>query len=121
MKYLCIMQSRSRFLWLAALLVLGSSTAARAAEFGAPNSLRPKPLADESESARDLEVGTRLVATTDVKLRDVTLSKGAKVTVRKLEVKQGRVASVDVELADGQVLRHIDAATIRRSFTVAAD
>jgi hypothetical protein len=118
MKYLCFMQSRSRFLWLAALLVLGSSTAARAAEFGAPNS---RPLADDSESARNVEVGTRLVATGDVKLRDVTLSKGAKVTVRKVEEKQGRVASVDVELADGQVLRHIDAATIRRSFTVATD
>lgn len=118
MKYLWSMKSRSSSWWLAALLIPGSSTAAHAAEFGPPNS---PPLADESESERDIDVGTRLVATSDVKLREVTLSKGAKVTVRKLEERRGRVVSVDVELADGQVLGHIDAGTIRKSFAVEAD
>lgn len=112
------MQSRISCFWVVAALVLSSSAAVQAAEFGVPNA---HPLADDSDSARDIDVGTRLVATADVKLRDVSLSKGAKVTVRKLEEKRGRIASFDVELPDGFVLRHIDAGTIRRSFAVASD
>jgi hypothetical protein len=61
------------------------------------------------------------VATTDVKLRDVSLSKGARIVVRGVEEKRGRAASFDVELADGQVLKHIEAGTIRRSFVPAND
>ncbi|MBK9260954.1 MAG: hypothetical protein IPM54_14195 [Polyangiaceae bacterium] len=110
--------SRDLCFWVVAALVLSSSAAVQAAEFGVPNA---HPLADDSDSARDIDVGTRLVATADVKLRDVSLSKGAKVTVRKLEEKRGRIASFDVELPDGFVLRHIDAGTIRRSFAVASD
>jgi hypothetical protein len=63
------------------------------------------PASDESEAARDIAVG----------------SKGARIVVRKLEEKRGRVASIDVELADGQVLKHIDAGTIRKSFVAAND
>ncbi len=94
-----------------ALLVLGSATTALAAEFGVAN-----PMADESEAGKDFEAGARLVATSDVKLRDVSLSKGARIVVRGVEVKRGRAASFDVELADGQVLKHVEAGTIRRSF-----
>ena len=79
------------------------------------------PMSDDAESAREIDVGTKLVATNDVKLRDVSLSKGARVVVRGLEQKGGRVATVDVELADGKVLKHIDAGTIRKSFAVSSD
>ncbi len=96
-------------------LVLGSSAAALA---------EAAPASDEAgdvEMAREIEVGARLVATTDVKLRDVSLSKGSRVVVRKIEQQKGRPASVDLELADGHVLRHIDMGTIRKSFAVASD
>ena len=94
------------------VLVLGSSAAALA---------EAAPASDEAgdvEMARDIDVGSRLVATADVQLRDVALSKGSRVVVRKIEQRKGRTASVDVELADGHVLRHIDMDTIRKSFAV---
>jgi len=112
------MQSRSWSSWVVVGLVLSCSATAGAAEFGKTNLL---PTADDSESAQDFDVGARLVATTDVKLRDVSLSKGARIVVRGVEVKRGRAASFDVELADGQVLKHIDAGTIRKSFVAAND
>lgn len=98
--------------------MLSCSATAGAAEFGKTNSVRA---ADDSESAQDFDVGTRLVATNDVKLRDVSLSKGARVVVRGVEAKRGRATSFDVELADGQVLKHIEAGTIRKSFVIAND
>lgn len=101
---------------LAALLLLSLSPVAVAAEFGEAN---PGLRADDSD--RNFDVGSRLVATTDVKLRDVSLSKGSRVTVRGLEVKRGKAASFDVELADGQVLKHIEAGTIRRAFVASSD
>lgn len=111
------MLSRSCSSLITALLVLGSSATAFATELGAPN---PTPASDESESSKDFDVGARLVATNDVKLREVSLSKGARVVVRGVEAKRGRAASFDVELADGQVLKHVDAATVRRSFALDA-
>lgn len=112
------MLSRSCSTWVAVVLTLSCSTSAFATEFVGPNLA---PVSDESESSREIDVGTRLVATNDVKLRDVSLSKGSRIVVRGLGQKGGRVASVDVELADGQVLKHIDAGTIRKSFSVASD
>jgi hypothetical protein len=102
----------------AALLLLSVSPVAFATEFGEAN---PGHRADDSDSGRDFDVGSRLVATTDVKLRDVSLSKGSRVTVRGLEIKRGKAASFDVELADGQVLKHIEAGTIRRAFVASSD
>jgi hypothetical protein len=120
--FLHLMLSRFCSPCFAALLLLSSllsvSRVAFATEFGGANSA---PRADDSDSSRDFEVGSRLVATTDVKLRDVSLSKGSRVTVRGIEVKRGRAASFDVELADGQVLKHIEADTIRRSFVASDD
>jgi len=110
------MQSRSWSSWVVVALLLSCSATAFASGFGQSNLSQAS-----DESARDIDVGTRLVATNDVKLRDVSLSKGAHVVVRGREEKRGRVASVDVELADGQVLKHIDAGTIRKSFVVAND
>jgi hypothetical protein len=112
------MLSRSCSSWFVVLLVLSCSTTSFAMGFGESNLT---PASDESEAARDIAVGARLTATSDVKLRDVSLSKGARIVVRKLEEKRGRVASIDVELADGQVLKHIDAGTIRKSFVAAND
>jgi hypothetical protein len=112
------MLSRSCSTWVVVVLALSCSTSAFATGFGEPNLA---PVSDDSDSAREIDVGTRLVATNDVKLRDVSLSKGSRVVVRGLDQKGGRVASVDVELADGQVLKHIDAGMIRKSFTVAND
>jgi hypothetical protein len=103
---------------LAAFVLLSSSTVAFAAEFGQANLTR---VSDDGDSDRDFDVGSRLVATTDVKLRDVSLSKGSRVVVRGIEVKRGKAASFDVELADGQVLKHIEAGTIRRAFVIAND
>lgn len=99
-------------------MVLTGSATAVAGEVVTPNLV---PTADESDAARDFDVGSRLRATADVKLRDVSLSKGARVVVRGVEAKRGRASSFDVELADGQVLRRIDAGTIRRSFVIADD
>lgn len=101
-----------------ALLVATFSVPAFAGEFSQSNLA---PLADESDSERDFEVGARLVATADVKLRDVSLAKGSRVVVRGVEVKRGRAASFDVELADGHVLKHIDAGTVRKSFAAVND
>jgi hypothetical protein len=112
------MQSRSWSASVVVLLALSCSTTAFATGFGESNLT---PVSDDSDSAREIDVGTRLVATNDVKLRDVSLSKGARVVVRGLEQKGGRVASVDVELADGKVLKHVDAGTIRKAFAVSHD
>jgi hypothetical protein len=100
------------------LLVSTFSVPTFAGEFSRSNLA---PMADESDSAPDFEVGARLVATTDVKLRDVSLAKGSRVVVRGVEVKRGRAASFDVELADGHVLKHIDAGTVRKAFAAAND
>lgn len=112
------MLSRSRFSSAIVLLVLGCSFNAFAAGFDKPNAT---PVADEPETGKDFDVGARLMATTDVKLRDVSLSKGARVVVRGVESKRGRAASFDVELADGQVLKHIEAGTVRRAFVESND
>lgn len=109
------MRLQQLFLCVGVALVLGSSTAAFA---------DVEPANGENadvEMGRDIEVGTRLLATSDVKLRDVSLSKGSRVVVRNVESRNGRSTSVDVELADGHVLRHIDMGVIRKSFAVAAD
>jgi hypothetical protein len=80
----------------------------------------------ESESPavldkREIAVGMHLVAVDDVNLREAALSKGARVNVTKVVVNQGRVSSVDVELADGHVLRRVAIDTIRKAFAVADD
>ncbi|UQA61730.1 hypothetical protein [Polyangium aurulentum] len=73
------------------------------------------------EDKREIAVGMRLVAVDDVNLREAALIKGARVNVTKVVVNQGRVSSVDVELADGHVLRRVAIGTIRKSFAIAAD
>jgi hypothetical protein len=48
------------------------------------------------------------------------LAKGSKVNVVKVLLRQGRLTSVDVELADGQVAR-APATTVRTYFRVITD
>jgi prepilin-type processing-associated H-X9-DG protein len=58
-------------------------------------------LADE----HPIEVGTELMATTDVTLHKAEIAKGSRVSVTKLSESGGRVESVNVALADGHVVK----------------
>lgn len=66
-------------------------------------------------------VGTQLVAVNDVSLRDASISKGARVNVTRIVERQGRIATLDVELPDGHVVKRVPIDTIRAAFAVAAD
>jgi len=57
------------------------------------------------EASTDLTVGTRLEALDNVTLSRAEIAKGSTVSVTKLLHRQGRLASVDVALADGMVAR----------------
>ena len=74
--------------------------------------------APPAEEPRELGVGMHLVATEDVTLRDAALSKGAKIHVTGVNLQKGRVATVDVELADGHVLKRVAVTVIRKAFVV---
>lgn len=74
------------------------------------------PSADEP---REIGVGMFFVATEDVTLRDAALSKGARIHVTRVGLQKGRVATVDVELADGHVLKRVAIDTIRKAFVLA--
>lgn len=66
-----------------------------------------------------LAIGTELVAVADVKLHQAEIVKGSKVSVLKLDRKDGHVKSVDVELADGHVVPRVQATTVRSAFRIA--
>jgi hypothetical protein len=59
-------------------------------------------LADEE---RSLEVGTELMATSDVTLHQAEIAKGSKVSVTKLSKNGGQLDAVSVALADGHVVK----------------
>jgi hypothetical protein len=86
----------------------------------------PAPVsADQESGARaeaqaEIAVGTRLEALDTVTVARAEIAKGSKVNVTKLLRRQGRVASVDVELADGQIAR-VAIATVRSFFRVLGD
>lgn len=65
--------------------------------------------------------GTELMAMEDLKLARADIVKGAKVSVAKLLVRQGQVASVDVMLADGHVIKKVALGTIRTFFRIVSD
>ncbi len=69
----------------------------------------------------DLDVGTQLVAVTDVTLHRAEIMKGSKVRVTKVAIQGGRVASVDVELADGHVVQKVAVTKIRTAFRIDSD
>ncbi len=86
----------------------------------------PAPIAlaaDDEAGAQDpaeITVGAQLEALQDVAVGRAELSKGSKVNVVKLNHRKDRLASVDVELADGHVAR-VEATTIRTFFRVVTD
>lgn len=91
------------------------SSAAPSVAFGETN----EPA--KSEEIGELAVGTALVATADVELQRASLLKGARVHVTKLAHKKGRLATVDVELPDGHVVKRVEIEAIARSFVIAKD
>jgi hypothetical protein len=74
-----------------------------------------------ANSPDDLEVGTQLTAVTEVHLNRAVISKGSKVSVFKLSLKRGHLEAVDVQLADGHVVRDVGISRIRTSFRVAEE
>lgn len=74
-----------------------------------------------SSQAPEIGIGTALVATADVNLQKASLAKGARVHVRKVGMQKGRLTTVDVELADGYVLKRVAIDAILKSFVVATD
>ncbi|MDI1428095.1 hypothetical protein [Polyangium sorediatum] len=106
---------RARF--LSSLLTLAAASAglvatssvARADTNDAPSAGEP----------REIGVGMYFVATEDVNLRDAALSKGARIHVTRVGLQKGRVATVDVELADGYVLKRVAVDAIRKAFVLA--
>jgi prepilin-type processing-associated H-X9-DG protein len=59
-------------------------------------------LADEE---RPIDVGTELMATSDVTLHTAEIAKGSRVSVTKLSRTGGQVEAVNVALADGHVVK----------------
>jgi hypothetical protein len=65
-----------------------------------------------------LQVGTELVATTDVTLHQAEIAKGSRVSVTKLSQNAGKVDAVSVALADGHVVK-VTIAQVHTFFRVA--
>ena len=87
-----------------------------------------EPVVTEHEASAEttsfleaLTVGTELMAMDDIRLARAEVAKGAKVSITKLLVRQGSVASVDVALADGHVIKKVALTTIRDFFRIVSD
>ena len=87
-----------------------------------------EPVLGESEAHAEttsfldgITVGSELMAMEDLTLARAEIVKGAKVSVAKLLVRQGQVASVDVVLADGHVIKKVALGTIRNFFQIVSD
>jgi hypothetical protein len=74
-------------------------------------------LADEE---RTIAVGTELVAVSDVTLHKAEISKGSRVSVTKVELRDGKLDGVSVALADGHVVK-LPMTTVHTYFQVADD
>jgi hypothetical protein len=83
--------------------------------------MAPSVARASGEAIEDLAIGEELVAVADVQLQKASIAKGSKVSVFKLDRRDGRIASVDVELADGHVVPRIQPTTIRSLFRVASE
>lgn len=77
--------------------------------------------ADTRVNRDEITIGTELMATDDVQLSRAGILKGSKVSVTKLLHRQGEVASVDVILADGHVVKKVAMGTIRAFFRIVSD
>jgi hypothetical protein len=80
-----------------------------------------KEASAETSFLEALTVGTELMAMDDIRLARAEVAKGAKVSISKLLVRQGRIASVDVVLADGYVIKKVALGTIRDFFRIVGD
>jgi hypothetical protein len=67
-----------------------------------------------------IDVGTELVATTDVTLHQAEIAKGSRVSVTKLSKNGGQIDAVSVALADGHVVK-VTMAQVHTYFRVAGD
>jgi len=70
------------------------------------------------ERSGEIAVGTELQATEDVQVSRAEIAKGSKVSITKVVVRQGDPTSVDIALADGQVIKKVGIGTIRAYFRV---
>jgi hypothetical protein len=109
---------------------LAAAIIAAFAPEGTANAADPRPTWERTanadaaqvhaESPAEITVGAQLEALSDVTVGRAELIKGSKVNVVKVLLRQGRLTSVDVELADGQVAR-APATTVRTHFRVISD
>jgi hypothetical protein len=78
----------------------------------------PLALPSEARAENPIEVGTQLVATSDVTLHRAEISKGSKVSVTKILTREGRTDGFAVALADGHIVK-VTLSTIRSFFRIA--
>ncbi|EYF01368.1 hypothetical protein [Chondromyces apiculatus] len=83
-------------------LALGLATAI---SLGSPLAAADTREAAHTEDASGFAVGARLQAVDSVTVSQAEIAKGSKVSVIKLQHRQGHIASIDVELADGFIAR----------------
>lgn len=77
-------------------------------------------LAETTSAGDDLAVGVELEALQDVAIHRAELTKGSRVSVTKRNLRDGRLESVSVALADGHVLK-MPIGAVRTYFRVASD
>ncbi len=77
--------------------------------------------ANEARAEEDpIAVGTELMATSDVTLHQAELVRGSRVSVTKLNLRDGKLDSVNVALADGHVVK-MPLAAVRSYFRVVTE
>jgi hypothetical protein len=76
----------------------------------------------EAQAAAEerIDVGTQLMATSDVTLHKAEIAKGSRVSVTKLSKSGGRLDGVSVALADGHVVK-VTMAQVHTFFRVVPD
>jgi len=95
---------------LLATLLMGVTIALTAPAAAGPQRAQP---------IRVLKVGSELVATHDVTIRDARLSQGSRVTVTHVALKNGKPVAANLELKDGHVLAGVAFRQIQKHFRVA--
>ena len=76
---------------------------------------------NEARAEEDaIAVGTELMATSDVTLHQAEIVRGSKVSVTKLNVREGKLDSINVALADGHVVK-MPLMAVRSYFRVVTD
>lgn len=76
---------------------------------------------NEARAEEDaIAVGTELMATSDVTLHKAEIVRGSKVSVTKLNLREGKLDSINVALADGHVVK-MPLAAVRSYFRVVTE